>query len=395
MKILKNNIKSFVVFLLSLTLLFSFTACGDVTLEFSSPLDDLTDGSTSLIFVDDDRYEDDDSSPTVSDRYQTDHEDQVESPQDSNDNNEIINGILGGILNIFDGDNYTENSTSIAINAGNVENSTSQNLNNNNNNVNNNTNNNVNNNTNDNVNNTTTSNNNNNNTNDNTNNNNQNNESVVSKNNNTNVGGVGAGVATPVKLSEIPAYSGKAYCVINGGIPNFSAAELTTKSYEKYTPLDRLGRVGVAVASLSKDTMPGPNDKKDDYKKVNPTGWNQKPYEGIVSGIYLYHRCHMIAYSLCAEDETKTNLMTGTQYFNMKGMAPFEKMIREYINETGNHVAYRVTPIFSGNNLLAHGAQIEAYSIEDNGKAICFNVFCYNVQPGITINYATGASSKS
>ena len=353
MKTLKNNIKSLLVFLLSLTLLLSFTACGDVTFEFSSPLDDLIDGSTSLIFVDDDRYEEDEYSPTVSDRYQIDHTDQPEYSQDYDDQNREPGGYNSVIANNstnYNSSNNKANSNTTSVNY-NVDNNTNQN---------------------DNANNTTSNN-----------------------NNNTNVGGVGTGVATPVKLSEIPAYSGKAYCVINGGIPNFSAAELTTKSYEKYTPLDRLGRVGVAVASLSKDTMPGPNDDKEDYRKVKPTGWKQAKYTGTISGGWLYHRCHMIAYSLCAEDETKTNLMTGTQYFNMKGMKPLEDQVRDYIKETGNHVAYRVTPIFSGNNLLAHGAQIEAYSIEDNGKAICFNVFCYNVQPGITLNYATGASSKS
>lgn len=334
MKNLKNNIKSLLVFLLSLTLLLSFTACGDETFEFSSPLDDLTDGSTSLIFVDDDRYEDDDSSPTVSDRYQTDHEDQIESPQDAN-------------------------------------NTTSSNNNNT----------------------TTTSSNNNS-----SNNNNTNVNSVVSNNNNTTNGGVGTGVATPVKLSEIPAYSGKPYVVINNNIPNFSKSELTTIGYEKYSNLDYLGRCGKAVASIGKETMP--TKDRTGSLTYNPTGWIQASYDCIPNG-YLYNRAHLIGWQLSDEMNNSKNLMTGTKYLNNSGMLPFENMIADYIKEIKKHknldyhVAYRVTPIYDGNNLLASGVQMEAYSIEDEGDGICFNVFIYNVQPGITINYKTGSSYET
>lgn len=203
---------------------------------------------------------------------------------------------------------------------------------------------------------------------------------------------VGTGTDTAVNPSTIPAYSGTAYTVINNNLPNFSASELTTTGYEKYSNLDSLGRCGVAVASCGKETMPGANEKRGSISSIYPTGWIQKSYSGI-SGGYLWNRCHLIGWQLSAENANKQNLITGTRYMNVDGMLPFENMVADYIKETSNHVAYRITPIFQGNNLVCSGVQMEAYSIEDKGNSICFNVYCYNVQPGIKINYATGDSS--
>ena len=203
---------------------------------------------------------------------------------------------------------------------------------------------------------------------------------------------VGTGQSGAVNLSDIPAYSGKAFIAINNNIPNFSADELKMTGYEKYSELDNLGRTQVAIASVGKDTMPKNNEERDSICSIKPTGWHQAKYEEI-SGGWLYNRCHLIGWQLSAENANRKNLITGTKYLNISGMLPFENMVADYIKETGNHVAYRITPIYDGNNLLASGVQMEAYSVEDNGAGICFNVFCYNVQPNIKINYATGASS--
>lgn len=205
---------------------------------------------------------------------------------------------------------------------------------------------------------------------------------------------VGKGKATPVTQIGIPKFSGKPYVAISNNIPNFSSAELTVKGYEKYSPLDSLGRVGVALASLGKETMPKENEKRGSISNIKPTGWVQSQYDNI-SGKYLYNRCHLIGWQLSAENDNPKNLMTGTKYFNVSGMLPFENMVADYIKETGNHVAYRVTPIFEGKNLLASGVQLEAYSVEDSGKGVCFNVYCFNIQSKININYATGASSSA
>ena len=201
---------------------------------------------------------------------------------------------------------------------------------------------------------------------------------------------VGSGKATPVKPSSLPKYSNKAYAVVNNNVPNFSSSELTTKAYERYSNLDSLGRCGAATASCGKEIMPKAGEERGDISSVKPSGWKQAKYDGIG---YLYNRCHLIGWQLSAENANKKNLITGTRYMNVNGMLPFENMVADYIKETGNHVAYRVTPIFEGNNLVASGVQIEAYSIEDKGDGICFNVYCYNVQPGVKINYATGESS--
>ena len=203
---------------------------------------------------------------------------------------------------------------------------------------------------------------------------------------------VGTGTAKAVDPSTLPAFSGTAWTVVNDNQPNFSASELTTKGYEKYSSLDSLGRCGVALASCGKEIMPGANEERGSISSVKPSGWVQKSYSGI-SGGYLWNRCHLIGWQLSAENANRQNLITGTRYMNINGMLPFENMVADYIKETGNHVAYRITPIFEGRNLVCSGVQMEAYSVEDDGDGICFNVYCYNVQPGITINYATGDSS--
>ncbi len=195
-------------------------------------------------------------------------------------------------------------------------------------------------------------------------------------------------------FSGMPVYAGELIVPLNDNVPNFSSEELTIVGYETYGELDSLGRSTYAVASLGKETMPGPNEERGDISSIKPTGWVQAQYDHV-SGKYLYNRCHLIGWQLSAENANRRNLITGTRYFNVDGMLPFENMVADYIRETGNHVAYRVTPIYEGDNLLCHGVQIEAYSIEDQGEGIQFNVFCYNVQPDIAIDYATGASTSS
>ena len=203
---------------------------------------------------------------------------------------------------------------------------------------------------------------------------------------------VGIGNASAVDPSTLPTFSGTAWTSVNNNQPNFNTAELTTSGYEKYSSLDSLGRCGVALASCGKEIMPSADEERKSISSIKPTGWIQKSYSGI-SGGYLWNRCHLIGWQLSAENANRENLITGTRYMNINGMLPFENMVADYIKETGNHVAYRITPIFEGRNLVCSGVQMEAYSIEDDGDGICFNVYCYNVQPGITINYATGDSS--
>ncbi len=194
-----------------------------------------------------------------------------------------------------------------------------------------------------------------------------------------------------VVLSKIPEYSGRPYVVINGNVPSFNKYELTTKGYETYASLDSLGRCGGAVASCGKEIMPAPDEERGSISSVKPSGWVQAQYDWV-SGKYLYNRCHLLGWQLSAENANKRNLITGTRYMNTEGMLPFENMVADYIRETENHVAYRVTPIYSGSDLVASGVQMEAYSVEDDGEGICFNIFCYNVQPGVKIDYSTGES---
>ena len=188
-------------------------------------------------------------------------------------------------------------------------------------------------------------------------------------------------------LREIPAYSGTPYTEVNGNKPYFTEADLTTKSFETYSELDSLGRCGVAYANVGQDLMP--TEPRGEIGAVKPTGWHLVKYDNV-DGKYLYNRCHLIAYMLAAENANPLNLITGTRYLNVQGMLPFETKVCDYVKNTGNHVLYRVTPIFDGDNLLADGVLMEAYSVEDAGEGICFCVFAYNVQPGIGIDYATG-----
>ena len=191
-------------------------------------------------------------------------------------------------------------------------------------------------------------------------------------------------------LSDIPEYTDSPCVIINNNIPNFDESDYNTEGFEKYSNLDILGRCGIAYANICIETMPQKGDERGDISSVKPTGWKQSKYNGE----YLYNRCHLIGYQLSDEDANELNLITGTRYFNVEGMLPFENKVAEYIKENkDNHVLYRVTPIYESNNLLASGVQMEAYSIEDDGKGVCFNVYIYNVQPGITIDYATGKSS--
>ena len=190
-------------------------------------------------------------------------------------------------------------------------------------------------------------------------------------------------------LNEIPEYKNEIYVIINNNIPYFDESDYTTDAFEKYSDLDEKGRCGVAYANICTEIMP--TGERGDISDVEPTGWKQEKYDGE----YLYNRCHLIGYQLAGENANERNLITGTRYFNVQGMLPFESEVADYIdNNPNNHVLYRVTPIFEGNNLLAKGVQIEAYSVEDEGKGVCFNVFVYNVQPEIHIDYATGENWK-
>ena len=196
--------------------------------------------------------------------------------------------------------------------------------------------------------------------------------------------------ASPFSLSDVPAYSGKAYTSVNGNVPYFTAAELTTQSFETYSDLDSLGRCGVTYACIGQDLMP--TEERGSIGMVKPTGWHTVRYDDLVDGKYLYNRCHLIGYQLTGENANTKNLITGTRYLNIEGMLPFENMVADYIQETNNHVLYRVTPIFEGDNLVADGVLMEGYSVEDKGSGISYCVFAYNVQPGIEIDYATGES---
>ena len=194
-----------------------------------------------------------------------------------------------------------------------------------------------------------------------------------------------------IDIKDIPEYNGKIYIEINNNIPYFTKEDYTINTFENYSNLDSLGRCGVAFANICKDTMPKEGEERESISNITPTGWVQKKYDDQ----YLYNRCHLIGYQLSSENDNELNLITGTRYFNVEGMLPFENMVADYINENeNNHVLYRVTPIFENDNLLAKGVEIEAYSVEDNGEGVSFNVFVYNIEPGINIDYKTGESSK-
>lgn len=190
-------------------------------------------------------------------------------------------------------------------------------------------------------------------------------------------------------LEDIPEFSDQPYVVLEDNQPDFDQENLPTESYETYSPLDGLGRCGPAEANVGVDLMP--TEERGEIGQVKPSGWQTVKYD-IVDGKYLYNRCHLIGYQLTGENANEQNLITGTRYMNVEGMLPFEDQVADYVQETGNHVLYRVTPIFSGSELVARGVQMEALSVEDGGEGVCFNVYVYNCQPGVTIDYATGDS---
>ena len=194
------------------------------------------------------------------------------------------------------------------------------------------------------------------------------------------------------KLEDIPQYYGDSYVIINNNEPNFTEENINSNSFEKYSSLDLLGRAGVAFAKINKDMMP--TEERESIGMIKPSGWHTVKYD-IVDGKYLYNRCHLIGYQLTGENANEKNLITCTRQMNTSGMLEFENKVAKYIKETNNHVLYRVTPIYEKNNLLATGVQIEALSVEDGGKGIKFNVYVYNVQDGIEIDYQTGESKLS
>ncbi|WP_370811759.1 DNA/RNA non-specific endonuclease [Butyricicoccus pullicaecorum] len=203
---------------------------------------------------------------------------------------------------------------------------------------------------------------------------------------------VASDTADVVALSDVPEFSGEPYVVINDNEPSFPAEDFTSEGFEEYSPLDDLGRCGVAYANVGLETMP--TEERGSISNVKPTGWKSVQYD-FVDGKSLYNRCHLIGFQLTGENANRQNLITGTRYMNVDGMLPFENMVADYVKETENHVLYRVTPIFEGDNLVASGVQMEAQSVEDKGEGVCFNVYVYNNQPGVTIDYATGDSWAS
>lgn len=191
------------------------------------------------------------------------------------------------------------------------------------------------------------------------------------------------------RYEDIPPYKGEGSVSVNGGIPFFTESDITTDAFEKYSELDELGRCGAAFVNICRELMP--TQERGSIGNVRPSGWHTVKYD-VIADRYLYNRCHLIGYQLAGENDNERNLITGTRYLNMEGMLPWENKVAEYVEKTGNHVLYRVTPCFEGENLVAYGVLMEAYSVEDHGTGICFNVYCHNVQPGILIDYVTGES---
>ena len=198
-----------------------------------------------------------------------------------------------------------------------------------------------------------------------------------------------AAAQEPLDLGSVPAFSGQPYVEVNGNEPSFAEADLGRDPFEEYAPLDDLGRCGIAFALLGPETMP--TEKRGSIGGVKPSGWHLVKYD-IVDGKYLFNRCHLIAYQLAGENANERNLITGTRYLNTEGMLAFESRVASYIEATGNHVLMRVTPVYEGEELVARGVQLEALSVEDAGAGVSFNVYAYNAQPGIAIDYATGES---
>ncbi len=202
--------------------------------------------------------------------------------------------------------------------------------------------------------------------------------------------------STVFDLATIPEYTSVPYVELNNNIPYFSEEDYTIEPFEKYSKWDKIGRSGVAYANICKEIMPKEGEKRSEIGNIKDlSGWVQKRYDDLIKDKYLYNRCHLIGWQLSAENDNKNNLITGTRYLNTEGMLHFENLVADYIKSNpNNHVLYRVTPIFEGDNKLANGVQMEAWSVEDKGNGICFNVYCYNVQPGIIIDYATGNSYR-
>ena len=197
-----------------------------------------------------------------------------------------------------------------------------------------------------------------------------------------------SGTETYVSIDDILEYSGDPYVYVENVSSDLSDTDTWIVGYEKYTS-DSIGRCGTAEALVGTETMP--TSDREDISSVTPTGWVNNRYDSdTVEGGWIYNRCHLIGFQLTGENDNPDNLITGTRYMNIEGMLPFENMVDDYVDETGNHVMYRVTPIYSGNDLVASGVLMEAYSVEDSGEGIDFDVYCYNVQPGIEIDYSTG-----
>ena len=195
-----------------------------------------------------------------------------------------------------------------------------------------------------------------------------------------------------VSLEDVPAYSGEPFVVLDGNVPQFTESDHTTDSFEEYGALDALERCTYTIACIGQDLMP--TEDRGSISHIKPTGWHSVQYD-FVDGKSLYNRCHLIGHQLAGEDANERNLITGTRYMNVDGMLPFENMVADYVKETGNHVMYRVIPVYDGDNLVANGVTMEAWSVEDQGEGICFYVYVYNVQPGVVIDYATGESQAA
>lgn len=201
-------------------------------------------------------------------------------------------------------------------------------------------------------------------------------------------GSIGNATSISFSLSDIPEYTDSPYAVVNNNNPFFEDSDLTTEAFETYSDLDELGRCGTAYANICQEIMP--TEDRGNIGSIRPSGWQSVKYDNV-DGKYLYNRCHLIGFQLSGENANEKNLITGTRYLNVDGMLPFENLVADYVHETNNHVLYRVTPVFTGDNLVADGVLMEAKSVEDD--SVCFCVYCYNVQPGIEIDYATGNSS--
>lgn len=193
-----------------------------------------------------------------------------------------------------------------------------------------------------------------------------------------------------ISLESVPAYAGEPYVELEDNVPSFTQEELEAFPVEEYSPLDLLGRCGVARATVGLDTMP--TEERGEIGQVKPSGWHTVRYDDLVDGKYLYNRCHLIGFQLAGENANEENLITGTRYLNVDGMLPFENLVADYVEDTGNHVYYQVTPVFEEGELVARGVRMEALSMEDGGEGVCFNIYAYNVQPGVVIDYATGES---